>query len=115
MSSIEAELPDVQNALRALSSRVRWELVSILARHGEVGVGDLVATMNLPNSTLSHHLQVLRVAGVISVRAEGSRRYATLSRQSLDNLVQLITLNLGTVATDSIQVPGVDTHLMPLR
>ncbi|MFG3658668.1 ArsR/SmtB family transcription factor [Streptomyces sp. NPDC047706] len=35
-------------------------------------------------STLSHHLKVLREAGVTQTRQEGTRCYVTLRRETLD-------------------------------
>jgi ArsR family transcriptional regulator len=51
---------------------VRLRLLSLIAAHagGQVCVCDLTATFDLSGPTMSHHLKVLREAGLI----EGERR-----------------------------------------
>jgi DNA-binding transcriptional ArsR family regulator len=70
--------------LQALSDPVRLEIVKALAA---VDDGELACNeMPLPvtKSTASHHFRVLREAGVLEVRAEGTRRLHTLRRADLD-------------------------------
>ena len=71
------------DVLHALSDPVRLEIVRILADDGhEVACGH----MGLPvgKSTSSHHLRVLREAGVVRARDEGTRRFYQLRRDDLD-------------------------------
>jgi DNA-binding transcriptional ArsR family regulator len=68
--------------LHALSDPVRLRIVAGLARDGERTCGgfDLPVT----KSTCTHHFRVLREAGVIQQRAEGTARINTLRREDLD-------------------------------
>ena len=50
---------------------------------GELTVGELCETLDLPQSTVSRHLKILGDAGWVSSRPEGTRR---LYRQSIDRL-----------------------------
>jgi len=69
----EIELPKV---LAALSDPVRLSIVAALARDGERGWGGFDRCV--ANSTLSHHMKVLRLAGVIGNRSDGTRCLVSL-------------------------------------
>jgi DNA-binding transcriptional ArsR family regulator len=62
--------------LGALSDPVRLTIVSELARCGERGSSAF--DCDVANSTLSHHMKVLRLAGVIQHRKEGTRCFVSL-------------------------------------
>jgi DNA-binding transcriptional ArsR family regulator len=75
----EIELAAVLNAL---SDPVRLRIVAALASDGErtCGAIDLPVT----KSTCTHHFKVLREAGVIHQRQEGTARLNTLRRDDLE-------------------------------
>jgi DNA-binding transcriptional ArsR family regulator len=67
--------------LAALSDPVRIELVRYLSDDKERGWGELPAPV--AKSTLSHHLRVLRDAGITRTRQEGTRCFVALRRDDL--------------------------------
>jgi DNA-binding transcriptional ArsR family regulator len=75
----EITLPGV---LYALSDPLRLEIVALLAADGEKSCG--AVELGVPKSTLSHHLRVLREAGVTQTRARGTRLFISLRREDLD-------------------------------
>ena len=48
-------------------------------------LADLAASEGLAKSTWSHHLRVLREAGVIRTRHDGTRKFVSLRRADLDS------------------------------
>ena len=68
--------------LAALSDPTRIGIVRVLADGRERGWGQLRAPV--AKSTLSHHLKILREAGITRTRQEGTRCYVTLRRAELD-------------------------------
>jgi DNA-binding transcriptional ArsR family regulator len=68
--------------LTALSDPVRLEIVCILASGGERSCGAF--RLPIAKSTLTHHLKVLREAGLIEQRPEGTSRITYLRRKDLD-------------------------------
>jgi DNA-binding transcriptional ArsR family regulator len=95
MSSVEqqTELPQpareeirIEQVLAALGDPVRLLFVRQLAQAPAVGVACGVIPLPVTKSTRTHHLRILREAGVISMRAEGTRRIAVLRRDDLDAL-----------------------------
>lgn len=71
------------HVLHALSDPVRLEIVRALHERGsELSCGRLDAPVS--KSTLSHHLKVLRDAGVTWTRAEGTQRLVSLRIDDLE-------------------------------
>lgn len=68
--------------MAALSDPIRVGLVRLLADDRERGWGELHAPV--AKSTLSHHLRVLRDAGITRTRQEGTRCYVILRRSDLE-------------------------------
>ncbi|MFF3031953.1 ArsR/SmtB family transcription factor [Streptomyces rubiginosohelvolus] len=66
----------------ALSDPTRLSIVRGLVGVDEQSCGAL--DIPLSKSTLSHHLKVLRDAGVTHTRIEGTHRYMSLRREDLD-------------------------------
>ena len=63
--------------LAALSDPLRLSIVSALAKQGgERGWSDFDVAVG--PSTLSHHMQVLRMAGVINHRQDGTRCFVSI-------------------------------------
>jgi DNA-binding transcriptional ArsR family regulator len=75
----QLSLPGV---LHALSDPVRLEIVRALSGGIETSCGDLGVTVS--KSTLSHHLKVLRDAGLTQTRAEGVHRFVSLRAGDID-------------------------------
>jgi DNA-binding transcriptional ArsR family regulator len=68
--------------LAALSDTTRLGLVRVLADGHERAWGDL--RVPVAKSTLSHHLKVLRNAGVTATRKEGTRCFVRLRAAELE-------------------------------
>jgi DNA-binding transcriptional ArsR family regulator len=75
----ELELSDV---LHALSDPVRLEIVRHLAEHPNQTCGSL--DPGVAKSTLSHHLKVLREAGVTRTEVDGTQRLVSLRSADIE-------------------------------
>ena len=76
----ELELVDV---LQALGDPVRLQIVRILDQaDGAIACNEI--GLPVAKSTGSHHLKVLREAGVVRAQVDGTRRYYTLRREDLE-------------------------------
>lgn len=73
---------EVGAVLQALADPVRLEIVRILAARGET----TCTALGLPQSpsTVTHHLRVLRDAGLISTRVRGTARPSQLRHDELE-------------------------------
>jgi len=68
---------DLAGVFKALGDPVRLRLLSLIASHvgGEACVCDLTDAFDLTGPTISHHLKVLREAGVIDGERRGTWVY----------------------------------------
>jgi DNA-binding transcriptional ArsR family regulator len=73
-------VPNVERALDALGDPTRRQVFRRL-RNGTRSVREIAEGMDVSRPAVSQHLKVLKAAGLIVVRAEGTRRmYAVDSR-----------------------------------
>src|SRR3954454_11986584 len=70
------------NVLHALSDPVRLEIVRVLATLDEIPSSFVNAAVS--KSTMSHHLKVLREAGVTHTRVNGTKRMMSLRQVELE-------------------------------
>jgi DNA-binding transcriptional ArsR family regulator len=74
-------LPPLDGAVvvfEALGDKTRLRLLLLLA-DGEANVGALRARIGLPQPTVSHHLGLLRLAGLVRDRRQGKNIYYSLA------------------------------------
>jgi DNA-binding transcriptional ArsR family regulator len=76
------------DVLYALGDPVRLEIVRRLADGGEQPCACLCTGVdaNIAKSTMSHHFRILRAAGVIFTRKEGTQLLNSLRREDLERL-----------------------------
>jgi DNA-binding transcriptional ArsR family regulator len=89
--------------LRLISEATRQGILREL-RAGEKPVGDLVALLQDEQSNVSHHLSVLRDAGLVASRREGRRILYRLADAEVGRLlaqVEALANRLDTVAYTS--------------
>mgnify|MGYP003633903256 FL=1 len=75
----------LDSAFAALADSSRRAILGQL-RSGEATVNELVAPLAISQPAVSRHLKILERAGLITRRAEGTKRYCKLASQALDNL-----------------------------
>src|SRR5687767_12567867 len=76
---------------KALGDPVRLRLVSLIASAGsEVCVCDLSDTFDLTQPTISHHLRVLREAGLVTSERRGTWVYYRIHPEALEQLAGLL-------------------------
>lgn len=87
----------VEFLFQALSDPVRIDIVRQLALAGEASCTALNA--GRPKSSMSHHFRVLRDAGLVLTRSEGTTHMNALRRAELDaRFPGLLDALLGAVA-----------------
>jgi ArsR family transcriptional regulator, arsenate/arsenite/antimonite-responsive transcriptional repressor len=86
---------DLARGFKALSDPVRLRLLSLIASRGgdEVCVCELTDAFTLTGPTISHHLKVLREAGLIDCERRGTWVYYWVIPARLAALSQLLDVN----------------------
>jgi ArsR family transcriptional regulator, arsenate/arsenite/antimonite-responsive transcriptional repressor len=89
----DASAPGLAQVFRALGDPVRLRLVSLIGAHqgGEACVCDLTAAFSLTQPTISHHLKVLREAGIIDSERRGTWVYYRLVPAALERMAALLS------------------------
>ncbi|MET8454081.1 metalloregulator ArsR/SmtB family transcription factor [Streptomyces sp. NPDC005209] len=90
---------DLARMFKALSDPVRLRLLSLIASHegGEACVCDLTGPFDVSQPTISHHLKVLREAGLVDSERRGTWVYYWVLPAALAKLSSLLQAPAGTV------------------
>jgi ArsR family transcriptional regulator len=85
---------------KALSDPVRLQLLSSVASHagGEACVCDIAAGVDVSQPTVSHHLKVLRDAGLLTSQRRASWVYYAVVPEALEALSALLSVSADSVA-----------------
>ena len=79
-------------AFKALAHLSRLQIFFFLVRAGEeMSVGQIQEAVEIPGPTLSHHLDILRRAGLVESRKEERYIYYSVQRERVTTLVRLLT------------------------
>jgi ArsR family transcriptional regulator, arsenate/arsenite/antimonite-responsive transcriptional repressor len=89
----ESAAAGLAQVFKALADPVRLRLVSLIGAHqgGEVCVCELVTAFDLTQPTISHHLKVLREAGITDCERRGTWVYYWLVPAALERMAALLT------------------------
>lgn len=79
-STTALDVRPLTRLFRALGDETRLRIVALLS-HGELCVCHIEAALDLNQSTASRHLGILRTAGVVDCRREGTWVYYRLTDQ----------------------------------
>jgi L-amino acid N-acyltransferase YncA/DNA-binding transcriptional ArsR family regulator len=114
MSSAElvarAEAEDYAAWFRALADGTRVKIVSLLARHGRpMKVGEIVAAVQVGQSTVSQHLKVLAAVRFVLAERRGTARYYRINSACVDRFPTAADLVGGLAAP----LPDLDLPLPP--
>jgi ArsR family transcriptional regulator len=86
------EAERVARVAKALGDPVRLQLVDVLRKHaGKVCVCELVPLFALSQPTVSHHLRVLRDAGIVGSERQGLWAYYYVRVDALEELSAWLT------------------------
>jgi ArsR family transcriptional regulator len=79
-------------AFKALAHLSRLQVFFVLVKAGkEMSVGEIQEAFEIPGPTLSHHLDLLRRAGLVESRKEERYIYYSVQRERVTTLVRLLT------------------------
>jgi DNA-binding transcriptional ArsR family regulator len=89
----EAAAAGLAQVFKALGDPVRLRLVSLIGARagGEVCVCDLTSAFDLSQPTISHHLKVLREAGLIDSERRGTWVYYRLVPGALERMAAALS------------------------
>jgi ArsR family transcriptional regulator len=91
----ESAAADLAKGFKALGDPIRLRLLSLIASRAgaEVCVCDLTVGFDVKGPTISHHLKVLREAGLVDCERRGTWVYYWIVPAALAPLSQLLDLS----------------------
>jgi ArsR family transcriptional regulator len=97
----DAQAADLAKIFKALGDPVRLRLLSMIASlpGGEVCVCELTPAFDLSQPTISHHLKLLRQAGLIDCERRGTWVYYWVLPGTLDRLAAFLATTQTAEAT----------------
>ncbi|WP_456114982.1 ArsR/SmtB family transcription factor [Shewanella cyperi] len=83
------ELTLAADQLAELGHSTRLSIFRLLVRagHGGMSVGDIQAKLDIPGSTLSHHLSRMSKVGLMQQQRDGRTLYCTLNFDAVNALL----------------------------
>lgn len=75
-----------QETFKALSDPTRREIVHLL-KDDKMSAGDIVSHFSSTNATISHHLSILKKAGLILDEKKGKYIYYELNTSVIDEII----------------------------
>jgi DNA-binding transcriptional ArsR family regulator len=94
-----------------IAEATRRDILVALCK-GDKAVGELVQELEASQPTISKHLKVLREADLVSMRAQGQKRYYALNPKPLAGIASwLETFDVGPAAVESSPAVGPDSRL----
>lgn len=89
----ERVYPDLEEAarlFRALADETRLAILRQLRERGEACAGELEACCTVAQPTVSHHLKVLREAGLVLAEKQGLEVHYRLNQASMERVRALL-------------------------
>lgn len=109
------DLEDIQLArlFSALGDPARLRIMAVLADRSEHQREDF--TVEVAPSTLSHHMKILREAGLTRHRFEGTRCFVSLRTDTLERFSAVLNSTLELVAADEEEAAAPGLHHRPAQ
>ena len=96
LQKIVAGFRDCRNAFTAIGDETRQLILLVLLESDLSGirVGEIAEKTHLTRPSVSHHLQILKEAGIVAMRKEGTKNYYYLrvDETQWKEIADLITL-----------------------
>lgn len=96
ISRLAEEFAACRNILLAFGDENRQHLILEMMQMGRCGgvrVGEITEKTHLSRPAVSHHLKILKDAGIVKMRREGTRNYYYFDAdaEAMDRLVHMLT------------------------
>ena len=94
---------DLVQVFKLLSDETRLRVLMYLAREGELHVTALCDKLGQSQPAVSHHLALLRVAGLIEARRDGKHNFYSVRTKHFHRLMTEIFASLGQGDSEEIR------------
>ena len=74
---------ELTRLLEAVSEPMRMQIVFLLSDHAQLNVGEIARQFRISRPAISHHLKVLKDAGIVRSEKSGQEVYYRIDRQRI--------------------------------
>lgn len=74
---------------KAFCDENRLQILELL-QNGEYSASEILAGLNISQSTLSHHMKILCESGIVAPRREGKWTYYSINRENREKAIILL-------------------------
>lgn len=85
-----AKIERVANLLKVIAHPLRLGIVHLLDQHPRLSVSEICEMLDSEQSLTSHHLQTMRLKGILSVQREGRSMYYSLARTDVSRIIECV-------------------------
>lgn len=91
---IERSIADTAKALKAIADPTRYQILSILAKEGPLRGLEIAKRVSLATSTVSHHMEQMKISGLITEEPVKNSKYYGVNKQAAKALLDDISKDL---------------------
>ncbi len=101
---------DPVNFAKSMADDTRQKIMKLVCCR-RLSVNEIVEKLNVTQPTVSHHLAILREAGLVNIQEEGKQTYYTLNQERFASCCSMLVQNFApeTEAARSVKTIRVDT------
>jgi ArsR family transcriptional regulator len=78
----------VNQVFKALNDPIRRKILEMLKKKGDMSAGEIAAQFDISKPSISHHLDLLKQAGLVEVMRDGQFLYYSLNTTIIDELMK---------------------------
>jgi ArsR family transcriptional regulator len=78
----------VNLVFKALNDPIRRRILEMLKKKGDMSAGDIAEQFDISKPSISHHLDLLKQAGLVEVMREGQFLYYSLNTTIIDEVMK---------------------------
>lgn len=105
LTQITSGFQECRNAFTAIGDETRQLILLVLLESDLSGirVGEIAKKTHLTRPSVSHHLQILKEAGIVNMRKEGTKNYyyVSLDKTQWKSMVDLMNLIYESITYNS--------------
>lgn len=80
----------IQDTIKALNDPVRRKILDLL-KEKPLSVGDILKELNVTGATLSHHLKILKEAGLVTSKRQGNFLIYDINTSVMEDIISWLT------------------------
>ena len=81
--------------LKALANATRLRMTREIDDAGELSCGQVAEHFDLSQPTISHHLKILKAAGILTCREAGQHRFISIDRDVIQEITGVLPARAG--------------------